>query len=94
LNPPRGSYEAPENFPAETNADTGELPQLATVRDHSAPLATSGGAEPTEVELESAIVRAVTLGLGDVAQTLARRLDERRRGANVIDLGAKRGRRR
>jgi hypothetical protein len=39
-----------------------------------------------------AIVRAVTLGLTDVARALARCLEEHRRGPNLIDLGTRRGR--
>jgi hypothetical protein len=66
--------------------------RLATVRDRSEPLATTRGAETSQADLEAGIVRAVTLGLTDVAQALARSLEERRRGPNVIDLGAKRKR--
>jgi hypothetical protein len=67
-----------------------ETPRLATVRDHSEPLATTHGAETLQADLEAAMVRAVTLGLTDVAQAVARSLEERRRGPNVIDLGARR----
>jgi hypothetical protein len=47
----------------------------------------------TEAELEAAIVRAVTMGLGEVARTLAFRLDKRRTAPsleNVVDLNAAR----
>ena len=54
------------------------------------------GAEsmPTEAELERAIVDAVTMGLGDVARTLAARLEARRHAPNVISLDDERARRR
>jgi surface antigen len=50
---------------------------------------------PTDGEFEKAIVDAVTMGLGDVARTLAMRLDDRRRAttANVVALADERARR-
>jgi hypothetical protein len=44
--------------------------------------------------LERAIVDAVRLGLGDVAQALAARLETRMRVPNVIDLERERTKRR
>lgn len=48
----------------------------------------AGGSVTTDQELEAAIVRAVTMGLGDVARTLAAQLEERRRSraGNVVSL--------
>ncbi|MGD0678198.1 MAG: hypothetical protein ABSC94_22535 [Polyangiaceae bacterium] len=49
----------------------------------------------TDEQLERAIVDAVTMGLVDVAQTLARQLEARRAArlpANVVPLDGKRGR--
>ena len=50
---------------------------------------------PSDAELEGAIVRAVTMGLGDVARTLAAQLDERRRAraGNVVTFDAERRKR-
>jgi hypothetical protein len=52
-----------------------------------------GNAEATDADLERGILRAVDLGLADVARTLAAQLDERRkaREGNVIPI--RRGRR-
>jgi hypothetical protein len=48
--------------------------------------------EPTDAELERGILDAVSLGLGDVARTLAGRLEERRRAraGNVVALDPRR----
>lgn len=75
---------------AERTPAVDESSRLATVRDQSEPLGTTRGAETSSADLEAAIVRAVTLGLTDVAQALARSLEERRRGPNVVDLPARR----
>ena len=50
--------------------------------------------EVTDGELERAIVQAVTMGLGDVARTLAGRLEERRhaRAGNVVAFDKRRRR--
>jgi hypothetical protein len=50
---------------------------------------------PTDAELERAIIRAVSMGLGDVARTLAGQLDERRRAraGNVVTFDAERRKR-
>jgi hypothetical protein len=93
LNPPPESARSGEISAAERSPAVDESPRLATVRDRSEPLATSRGAETSPADLEAAVVRAVILGLTEVAQALARSLEERRRAPNVIDLGTKRGRR-
>jgi hypothetical protein len=62
---------------------------LATVRDQSQPVDTSVVTEPSDADLETAIVRAVTAGAFEVAMVLAGRLEARRRErvpANVIAL--------
>ena len=47
--------------------------------------------EPTEGEIESAIVRAMLEGRGEVAEALARALRARReRAANVVSIAAAR----
>jgi hypothetical protein len=49
--------------------------------------------ELTDAALERAIVDAVTMGLGDVARTLATQLDERKRArapANVVTIRPRR----
>jgi ribosomal protein L13E len=49
----------------------------------------------TDADLERAIVEAVSMGLADVARTLAAQLDERRRARvpdNVVDLRKRRRR--
>jgi hypothetical protein len=62
------------------------------VRDRWSALASIGESESeivSDAALERAIVDAVAMGLGDVARTLATRLEERRRAlvpANVADL--------
>jgi hypothetical protein len=50
------------------------------------------GTEPTDGELERAIVAAVTGGAFDVAKVLAAQLDERRRAraGNVVDFASRR----
>ena len=64
----------------------------APVRDRSSALASIGESESeivSDAALERAIVDAVTMGLGDVARTLATRLEERRRAlvpTNAADL--------
>jgi hypothetical protein len=92
LNPPPETAPDLEKSAAEPLRPGEETPRLATVRDHWEPLATTRGAETSQADLETAIVRAVALGLTDVAQALARSLEQRRRGPNVIDLGTKRKR--
>jgi hypothetical protein len=94
----------------ETAPDPGKDAGSAIVAGHhaseSAP-AVQAQREPVQVQpseshdlsdadLERAIVDAVTMGLGDVARTLAGRLEERRRakGGNMVDLEAERARRR
>ena len=73
-----------------------ESSALATTSDQPKPLATAQGTdpEPTDAELERGILDAVMLELGDVARTLAGRLEERRmaRAGNVVALDAKRRR--
>jgi hypothetical protein len=91
LNPPSETAPDLEKSAAEPLWPDEETPRLATVRDRSEPLATTRGAETSRADLEVAIVRALTLGLTDVARALARRLEERWCGPNVIDLGTKRG---
>ncbi len=67
---------------------------FATARNRSEPLATSQGTEPTDADVEAATVRAVTMGLGQVARTLAAQLEARRqtRAGNVVSIDAKRRR--
>ena len=52
----------------------------------------SGVANPSDAELEQAIVQAVTAGALDVARVLAKRLDARRRewGGSVVPLTRRR----
>ncbi len=59
-----------------------------TVRDESKPAETAAENDsgPTDRELETAIVRAVTAGAFDVAKVLAARLEARRPVATVVDL--------
>jgi hypothetical protein len=71
-----------------------ESPRLETVLDQPQPADTAPRAEPTDAELEAAIVRAVTAGAFDVARTLAGRLEARRRPAAVVYLTDERSRRR
>jgi len=62
----------------------------------SSPSFATEPAEPSDAELERAIIGAVTAGVFDVARTLAAQLDDRRRGrvpSNILDLESrKRGR--
>jgi hypothetical protein len=51
-------------------------------------------AEPTDAELERAVVEAVMVGAIDVARTLATRLEKRRATPNVVDLDRERAKRR
>ena len=66
-----------------------ESAPVATVQSTPAPVrASESQTEATDAELERAIVDAVTMGLGEVARALARRLEERRAdcAANVVRL--------
>jgi hypothetical protein len=85
--------DRPEIAPDRAYEAESESPRIHTVRDHSGPFETARGAEPTNGELERAIVDAVTMGAVDVARTLAARLEARRRADNVIDLEGERRRR-
>ncbi len=75
-----------ENAPYRVCENESESPRDPGFRDHSRPVSTADGAGPSDAELERAIVSAITMGLSDVAQTLAKSLEERRRTPNVIDL--------
>jgi len=86
------STDANERWPGANRHCRPRPPSNRPARDRSRSLATTRGAETAHADLQAAIVRAVTLGLTDVAQALARRLEEPLRGPNVIDLAAKRGR--
>lgn len=54
---------------------------------------TARGAEPSDAEMERAIVDAVTAGALDVARVLAARLESRRVAGNVVDLTIERAKR-
>jgi hypothetical protein len=73
---------------------TSETDSIGVGPSESAPFQASESEGPTDAELERAIVAAVTMGLGDVAGTLANSLEERRRAraTNVIELEARRPR--
>jgi hypothetical protein len=85
--------EALENIQVHASEVEGESPSFGTARDESQPVATARGTQPTDEELERAIVQAVTLGALDVARTLARRLDGRR-SATLVHLDREREKRR
>ena len=93
---PDETTSPPEDLAGSARDAPIESPRLETVRDDSRPVETARGAEstPTDAELERAIVDAVRMGLGDVARTLAARLEARPRGANVVSLDHERARRR
>jgi hypothetical protein len=77
-------HESPEIQPDRVPSEGERIDPFVTVRDRPQQL--------TDTELERAIVQAVTMGLGDVARTLAARLEERRRvtlPANVVPMIAK-----
>ena len=95
LNPREKPRETPVIQPERALEEVNESPRLATVRDEPTPVETATGAEPTDSELERAIVEAVTMGLGDVARTLAVQLEQRRpsRAGNIVPIGAHRHRR-
>lgn len=95
MNPPRESVRSAEISAAECSHAVDESPRLATVRDEPKPAETARGSEPTDAEMERAIVDAVTGGAIDVARVLAAQLEERRHArtpANVVHLARDRRR--
>jgi hypothetical protein len=89
--------ESAKEMAAQADGEGSESPRLPTARDESKRAETGAGAV-SDTDLERAIVEAVLRGLDETARTLAAQLDARRRGgnggANVIDLGKARERRR
>jgi hypothetical protein len=64
-----------------------ESPREPAVSDEPRPVETTPGTEPTDAELERAIVSAMLDGRGDVAEILARRLRARQHErTGTIDL--------
>ena len=90
---PTNGGESPTKEADPASSTETELHGLATPGDASKPLAADRGAEPTDAELERAIVGAVMAQALDVARLLAAQLDDRRRArmpANVVDFAAAR----
>ncbi len=75
-----------ENKPDRRAEAENESPRIETARDEPRPLATSSGTEPSDAEMERAIVEAVMARAIDVARTLASRLEddvERQRSSDI-----------
>lgn len=82
-----GLGDGPQNIPVRNERE----PASPGVQSRS--LTWSRSEPPTDAELERAIVDAVTMGLGDVARTLAATLEDRRRAraGNVVTLPSRPG---
>jgi len=92
---PENAPESLEKQPLGECAPLTDSSPFATVRDHSIPLDATAMTAPSDSAIERAIVDAVTMGLGDVARTLAARLEERKKArlpANVVDFEGRRKR--
>ena len=72
----------------DAQAHLSESSHVSGTAVHGRALSEHVSTEPTDAVLERAIVDAVTMGLADVAKTLAGRLEERRRASmgNVVAL--------
>jgi len=95
LNPREKPRETPVIQPNERSKRSTNRPGSQPFATSRQPVETATLAEPTDSELERAIVEAVTMGLGDVARTLAVQLEQRRpsRAGNIVPIGAHRHRR-
>jgi hypothetical protein len=80
--------ETAENKPDRVSRSPLELTRLEGVRPVSPEVERGRGAEPTDAELERAIIDSVTMGAVDVARLLAARLEERRHATagNVVAM--------
>ncbi len=85
---------SPEKPAAIAINPSSEAPRFATVRNEPKPVETTLRAEPTDAEIERGILDAVRMGLGDVARTLSRQLEDRilaRTPNNIVALTSRKG---